>query len=444
MKWLNNGHAYVLEMDGDVFEMEDQRNWTDASFKTFCTPLSLPYPAQLRKGDIIRQRIRFLPEMPLPDPASGADDGIVGIEADHRSQSRLPLLGIGASTEIIRLPDPAVRTLREMPFGFYFIELETGQPGWQAVLLHELEEARRLSLPLCVSLELGSDHFRQEFAAFAKGMGTDRELLKYLLLLSRDRPVTGQSLIDWAADHIRPLFPAARLGMGTATNFAELNRNRRNAAGMDFVSYAIHPQEHAFDHLSLIENLAAQRDSVETAREIYPEKMICILPVTLKKRLNPYAADKRNRVLTNARKTDPRQRSRWFAGWVLGSIKYLSEAGAGGMAFCQTAGRQGLCGTDGKPYPVACLFECMQELAGAEVIRTRVADPLECSSLLLRKEGRHYLLLANHTDRVLTAVLPFRAAARTDIETGPSRLERSVPGQGDRIELAAYGVTLIS
>ena len=30
---------------GDVFEMEDQRNWTDASFKTYCTPLRQPFPA---------------------------------------------------------------------------------------------------------------------------------------------------------------------------------------------------------------------------------------------------------------------------------------------------------------------------------------------------------------------------------------------------------------
>ena len=29
---------------GDVFEMEDQRNWSDASFKTYSRPLALPFP----------------------------------------------------------------------------------------------------------------------------------------------------------------------------------------------------------------------------------------------------------------------------------------------------------------------------------------------------------------------------------------------------------------
>jgi hypothetical protein len=32
-----------VQFSGDTFETEDQRNWTDASFKTFCTPLRLPY-----------------------------------------------------------------------------------------------------------------------------------------------------------------------------------------------------------------------------------------------------------------------------------------------------------------------------------------------------------------------------------------------------------------
>jgi hypothetical protein len=37
----NTGIRAHLAMEGDTFEMEDQRNWSDASFKTYCTPLAL-------------------------------------------------------------------------------------------------------------------------------------------------------------------------------------------------------------------------------------------------------------------------------------------------------------------------------------------------------------------------------------------------------------------
>ena len=37
-------------MEGDAFEMEDQRNWADASFKTYVRPLSKPRPYVIAKG----------------------------------------------------------------------------------------------------------------------------------------------------------------------------------------------------------------------------------------------------------------------------------------------------------------------------------------------------------------------------------------------------------
>src|SRR5690606_19014550 len=34
----------TVAFEGDAFEMEDQRNWTDASFKTYNRPLAKPFP----------------------------------------------------------------------------------------------------------------------------------------------------------------------------------------------------------------------------------------------------------------------------------------------------------------------------------------------------------------------------------------------------------------
>ena len=59
MKWINNGNTCILDFYGDIFETEDQRNWTDASFKTYCTPLEKPFPVILKKGEKINQKIEF-------------------------------------------------------------------------------------------------------------------------------------------------------------------------------------------------------------------------------------------------------------------------------------------------------------------------------------------------------------------------------------------------
>jgi D-apionolactonase len=51
------GTKVRVAFDGDVFEMEDQRNWTDASYKTYCTPLQLPFPVEMKPGDRVRQSV---------------------------------------------------------------------------------------------------------------------------------------------------------------------------------------------------------------------------------------------------------------------------------------------------------------------------------------------------------------------------------------------------
>ena len=46
-------------LNGDVFEMEDQRNWSDASYKTYVRPLSLPWPYVMEQGVINRQSVEL-------------------------------------------------------------------------------------------------------------------------------------------------------------------------------------------------------------------------------------------------------------------------------------------------------------------------------------------------------------------------------------------------
>ena len=40
------GVSATCRMEGDTFEMEDHRNWMDASYKTYVRPLALPWPTR--------------------------------------------------------------------------------------------------------------------------------------------------------------------------------------------------------------------------------------------------------------------------------------------------------------------------------------------------------------------------------------------------------------
>jgi D-apionolactonase len=83
-----------LKLSGDLFELEDQRNWGDASFKTYSTPLHLgPQFAEL--GQAFEQRVLITP-IPPPERA----------RAPHRSTSTPTLEIMGDSPRVV--PDIGV------------------------------------------------------------------------------------------------------------------------------------------------------------------------------------------------------------------------------------------------------------------------------------------------------------------------------------------------
>ena len=67
------GVIATCTMEGDAYEMEDQRNWTDASYKTYTRPLSKPKPYTLRAGEAIWQSVsltfRGAPSVPAASAA---------------------------------------------------------------------------------------------------------------------------------------------------------------------------------------------------------------------------------------------------------------------------------------------------------------------------------------------------------------------------------------
>ena len=55
----SQGIELDCRFEGDLFKMEDQRNWSDGSFKTYSTPLSAPRPKAAARGRPIRQSVHI-------------------------------------------------------------------------------------------------------------------------------------------------------------------------------------------------------------------------------------------------------------------------------------------------------------------------------------------------------------------------------------------------
>ena len=74
------GVRVTCRMEGDAFEMEDQRNWLDASYKTYIRPLSKPWPYALKAVEPFVQRVEV--EIAGEAPAA-AGDGNLPCDRSH-------------------------------------------------------------------------------------------------------------------------------------------------------------------------------------------------------------------------------------------------------------------------------------------------------------------------------------------------------------------------
>lgn len=392
MKWHCGGLDLELKFEGDIFETEDQRNWTDASFKTFCTPLSKPFPAWLKKGETISQVVIFT-------IAAGKTKPIETRETITLKESEiivpLPAVGIGSSAEVQTVTPAIVIKLDEIKFSHYRIEIDCTQPGWQGMFEREDKNAKAFQLPLEIVIHTTAK-YKSEIETLLKLLKQQSATTWQILFLTAGALVTDQGLIDYVSE-IKNQFGDVRLGAGTNFNFTEINQNRFNPLSLDFISFSIDPQEHSFDDMSIIENIEAQGHAIESARKIYPGKQIHVCPLTLKKRNNPYTKDPNAVVMSEEQRADPRQTEKFCGVFTLGSIKALSMSGCASVTYYQTAGNQGIISAEGKTFPV---FESMKKvLNGSSKIQNVTSSAaLDVDAMILFNSNQRELIIWNYTE----------------------------------------------
>lgn len=378
LRWKINGIWYRLDVEGDIFETEDQRNWSDASFKTFCTPLSLPFPALIKQGQTIHQKVSFSPESLLPRVADSNE--VITINLGEQLLS-LPEIGLAMSTETDTLNEEDLILFRNLRPAHYRVEIHVDEPGWTERLSLAHTQAQEMRCSLELALHLGDrilDDLRSIMHVYKQGQAT----CSRVLLFSKQGMTTSQSLID-AIPILKTALGQVKIGVGTNYNFTELNRYRFDKGAADFICFSMQPQEHAFDDTTVVENLEAQEDTVLSATHIYgTETPISISPITFKKRFNPYATEVSDFYISEENKACPRQETQLGACWTLGSIKHLTDAGAASATYFQTKGKQGVLAHAGTVYPVYFALKKILDAAGTQVRSSHSSHPLLVDALV--------------------------------------------------------------
>ena len=404
-----------VRFDGEIFELEDQRNWTDGSYKTYGTPLRLPFPAEIAAGTRVAQTVRLTPndergtmndEQAARSAAPDNSSFIV-----HRSSvvGRLPRIGLGAASHGQVLSQRELERLHVLNLAHVRVDLQLADSEYAGVFRRVAAEAAALGVSLEAALFL-SDDAQAELGALVAMLRELRPPLAAWLIFHVAEKSTSERWIALARARLAVYDPAIPIGSGTNVYFTELNRQRPPAAALDMICYSINPQVHAFDNASLTETCATIAATLASARQFALGRPVAITPITFKPRFNPNATgpEPERRPGELPPQVDVRQMSLFGAGWTLGSLKYLAEGGAASATFYETTGWRGVMETAaGSPLPEAFrappggvfpLYHVLAdagEFAGAEVITSMSSDPLKVDGLALYKDRMLRVLLAN-------------------------------------------------
>lgn len=411
----------TLRFDGDVFEMEDQRNWSDASFKTYSRPLSLPYPYSVAAGERVRQAITVNAALsratdgPVPDEIVLVDGGV------------FPATGVEASTA----PDPVPPCADG---NFRVVELDLTTPTWSAAL----HRAAADGLPLDVRLVAAEDPqpLADAASAFARLPIIAVTPFDSVLHVS-DAPIVARTRTALDEAGIR-----TELRAGARSHFTELNREKARIPNeVDGIAFTTTPLFHSLDTEQLVEALPMQRLIATQAVGMADHRPVHIGPVTLRPRFNnvatsPGPAPTRTDLsggygaqFTGA--DDDRQSSPELAAWTIASAAALAVPGVASISWFETWGPRGLRDLGRENHPAAEAIAVLTSLAGRTLFSGSSPDGL-LWAIGARAADEDIVLVSNldRVSRAFTVAVPGRPALSSSLPAG-SWMRLTTSGRSD-------------
>lgn len=296
----------TVAMEGEVFESEDHRNWSDASTKFYCTPIGLPFPVEVRPGDTVQQQVTITAEYAF---AADAEPPLAIVIADRPVP--MPALGIGLDADRHRLTAHEVELLRALELAH--VRGDVGPTDDLELVSDMSADAQSIGARLVVALD-GADP--ATFASLRDDPGIDR-----WLVFDPATKVTDPLLVEQAQQVL-----GSRVGGGTNLYFTELNRGR--PAGRGLMSFSVNPQVHSSDDLTVMQNAWTLEAIAREARALYPADFLELSPLTLRPRWNPNATDPQADVSSTPlpSRVDARQCADFAAAWAVLALSAIVRA----------------------------------------------------------------------------------------------------------------------
>lgn len=475
---LATGGSLELTFTGDLFEMEDQRNFGDASFKTYSTPLCVPYPVWVEAGTRISQGIVLTLDRPSPSTPGTASrrrstrTDPVEVVVGTRGHA-MPSLGLAAGDPGTLLTDGAMDHLRRLGLGHVRVTVDTVDDAGTDRMLDGLRRARLVDAP--VELELHTDEVGTGVTEAIGRCLEGSQPLARVLVFERASFLTTRAAAVRAREALRAQGSAAPVIGGSAAWFDLVNMGSVPIDALDALAFGMCPQAHAGDDATVMENVTTLDDLVASGLVLAGGRPLAIGPLGIAYPFDPWARGVPPAADGLPATHDRRHATSFGAAWALGALAHALRPGVAAVTLRDLAGWSGVVAAAQPGLPTLVTDDGLEPGAGdvlpvyhvlADVLglgggvrRLRSTAPTGVACLALAAGRRRRVLLANLTPAPRVVRLRFPGSSRPSVRilderTLPTAVRDPVafhadPGQpldgpeGWMLEIGPYGLARI-
>jgi hypothetical protein len=241
------GVTATVLMEGNKFEMEDHRNWMDASYKTYVCSLLDPWPYTLAKGRTFEQSITLKLEGKPTQVKRATKRGSVSISIG-KVLRKLPALGIGVPMAEAQSALAVAETIKAMRLSSFVCQIDGRRDEQEDAARAFASLSKQTSVPVKLEIILPArESADKEMTAIAAavcrgGLKPQSVVVTHMHDLKSFQPNTPRPwgpIYEEMAKAARATFPDTSIGGGMLSYFTELNRKPVPKGLFDFVTHTV-------------------------------------------------------------------------------------------------------------------------------------------------------------------------------------------------------------
>ena len=355
---------------GKVLEAEDQRNWTDNTYKIYSGSLAEPRPFVIEKGMQWEQQVEF----EVTPPTNSIPDGSKIIAKDIPS---LPRIGVQFNGEPLLPSDDLEKAL-------FILDIDHIRINEESLTAQKIATISKGGLVLEAALLSSND---------------GAELVREVEHLSARVPAGSRLLINRQG---RQIVQGSDLPKNKTLNsyipgsdayLVDLHREEFEFG--DAVSYSMVPTVHSSDPETIFKTLYTQKESIEFAKK-FVAPQVSISPITFSTRGNPETGHLRDNRINFAQPEMAAQiKELSAAAWTLGSVFALASAGAYSGTWHELFGEFGVIYSEGSAIKFSPTFHALSALGAHHAHELTIATSLDSSWVAFEDRESRKMVVAS-------------------------------------------------